>query len=64
MAGVGALAVRAAVQGAFLNVKINATGLKDRETANGLVGEATIIAAEADKREEELLEMVGDKIKC
>ncbi len=63
-AGVGALAVRAAVQGAFLNVKINATGLKDRETANGLVGEATIIAAEADKREEELLEMVGDKIKC
>ena len=63
-AGVGALAVRAAVQGAFLNVKINATGRKDRETANGLVGEATIIAAEADKREEELLEMVGDKIKC
>lgn len=63
-AGVGALAVRAAVQGAFLNVKINAAGLKDRETANGLVGEATIIAAEADKREEELLEMVGDKIKC
>ena len=63
-AGVGALAVRAAVQGAFLNVKINATGLKDRETVNGLVGEATIIAAEADKREEELLEMVGDKIKC
>lgn len=63
-AGVGALAVRAAVQGAFLNVKINASGLKDREKAGDLVGEATILAAEADEREEALLEMVGDKIKC
>lgn len=63
-AGVGALAVRAAVQGAFLNVKINASGLKDREKAGDLVGEATILAAEADEREEALLEMVGDKIEC
>ncbi|MDE6482322.1 MAG: glutamate formimidoyltransferase [Rikenellaceae bacterium] len=62
-AGVGALAVRAAVQGAFLNVKINAAGLKDREKAGDLVGEATILAAETDKREEALLEMVEDKIK-
>ena len=33
-AGVGALAARAAVLGAGLNVKINAGGLKDRETAS------------------------------
>ncbi|WP_455069094.1 glutamate formimidoyltransferase, partial [Prevotella nigrescens] len=39
-AGVGVLAVRAAVLGAGLNVKINASGLKDRETADKLVGEA------------------------
>ena len=35
-AGVGALAARAAVLGAGLNVKINAASLKDRETANSL----------------------------
>ena len=38
-AGVGALAARSAVMGACLNVKINAAGLKDRETADRLVKE-------------------------
>lgn len=61
-AGVGALAARAAVQGAFLNVKINAAGLKDRAKAEALVAEAAEIAAEADKREREILEIVNSKI--
>src|SRR5574344_875591 len=38
-AGVGALAARSAVLGAFLNVKINAAGLKDRAVADELVAQ-------------------------
>lgn len=57
-AGVGALAVRAAVLGAMLNVKINAAGLKDREAADRLVGEANEIAAKAKALEAELMEKV------
>lgn len=62
-AGVGALAARAAVLGACLNVKINAGGLKDREVADKLVGEADALAAEACKLEAEILEIVNAKIK-
>ena len=62
-AGVGALAARAAVLGACLNVKINAGGLKDREIADKLVGEANALAAEACKLEAEILEIVNAKIK-
>ena len=62
-AGVGALAARAAVLGACLNVKINAGGLKDREVADKLVGEANALAAEACRLEAEILEIVNSKIK-
>ena len=33
-AGVGALALRSCIKGAFLNVKINASGLKDKDFVN------------------------------
>lgn len=62
-AGVGALAARAAVLGACLNVKINAAGLKDRAVADKLVGEAEALSAEACKLEAEILEIVNAKIK-
>ena len=61
-AGVGALAARAAVQGAFLNVKINAAGLKDRLVAEELVAEAATIARAADAEEKRILEIVESKI--
>lgn len=61
-AGVGALAARAAVMGAFLNVKINATGLKERETADKLVKEAGDITAKAIEREREILAIVNKQI--
>ena len=61
-AGVGALAARAAVQGAFLNVKINAAGLKDRAKAEALVAEAQKIAEAADAEERRILEIVNGKI--
>lgn len=62
-AGVGALAARAAVMGAWLNVKINAAGLKDREAADRLLARAAEVAAEANRLEAETLEIVNSKIK-
>ncbi|MBE6295368.1 MAG: glutamate formimidoyltransferase [Bacteroidales bacterium] len=61
-AGVGALAARSAVMGACLNVKINAAGLKDRETADRLVKEAEEIQALAQQAEKEILAVVESKI--
>lgn len=61
-AGVGALAARSAVLGAELNVKINAAGLKDRDVADRLVGEAAGIAAKAVQEEKEILDIVNSKI--
>ncbi|MBO7257235.1 MAG: glutamate formimidoyltransferase [Bacteroidales bacterium] len=61
-AGVGALAARSAVLGAFLNVKINAAGLKDRELAEKLIQEATIIAEKAVALEQEIIAKVNEKI--
>ena len=61
-AGVGALAARSAVLGAMLNVRINAAGLKDRETAEKLLDEADAIAAEAIQAEKDILVTVNEKI--
>ncbi len=62
-AGVGALAARAAVLGAGLNVKINASSLKDKAQAEALVSEADRLMAEADKTEREIMEIVEKIIK-
>lgn len=61
-AGVGALAARSAVLGAQLNVKINASGLKDKAMAEKLVAEADRIAAQAQKMETEILAIVNSKM--
>ncbi|MFG6425881.1 glutamate formimidoyltransferase [Lepagella muris] len=58
-AGVGALAARSAVLGAQLNVRINAAGLKDRDTADKILTEAAEIAASAIAREQEILAIVN-----
>ncbi|KGN71257.1 glutamate formimidoyltransferase [Porphyromonas sp. COT-239 OH1446] len=61
-AGVGVLAARAAVLGAGLNVKINASGLKDRETADKLVAEANELIAKANEEEAAILKIVESKL--
>ena len=62
-AGVGALAARAAVLGAGMNVKINASSLTDREKAEALIAEANAIIAEANAAETKITEIVEEKIK-
>ncbi len=61
-AGVGALAARSAVLGAFLNVRINAKGLKNRDLADRLLAEAAQVAADAEVAEREVLDIVNAKI--
>ncbi|MDE6299443.1 MAG: glutamate formimidoyltransferase, partial [Muribaculaceae bacterium] len=61
-AGVGALAARAAVLGAQLNVRINAAGLKDRAKAEELLAEADKIATSAKQRETQILDIVNEVI--
>jgi len=54
-AAVGALAVRSCIRGAFLNVKINASGLADREFAADLIGKGEIIDKDSAELENEIL---------
>ncbi len=61
-AGVGTLAARAGVRGAFLNVKINASGLKDRAKAEELIARGAEIEAKAAEQEKEILAIVESKI--
>ena len=61
-AGVGVLAARAAVLGAGLNVKINASGLKDKEKAERLVAEANELIAKANGAEAEIMKIVEAKL--
>ena len=61
-AGVGALCVRAAVHGAFLNVKINTSGLKDKKYVTTVLKKGKIMIQKADKLEKEILKIVNSKI--
>ncbi len=61
-AGVGALCARAAVIGAYLNVKINASGLEDKAYAENKIAEAKKMVEEAKVKEIELLKRVEEVI--
>lgn len=61
-AGVGALAARAAVIGAGMNVKINASSLKDRQKAEALIAEANAIIEKANAEEKEITATVEKMI--
>jgi glutamate formiminotransferase/formiminotetrahydrofolate cyclodeaminase len=61
-AGVAALCARTAVLGAFMNVKINASGYKDKAyTANVLV-KGEVLERQAIALEKEVIELVNSKI--
>ena len=61
-AGVAALAARAACRGAELNVRINASGLKDKAPAEPLIARAAEILREAEALEAQVLEAVNGHI--
>jgi glutamate formiminotransferase/formiminotetrahydrofolate cyclodeaminase len=57
-AGVGVLCAKAAVIGAYLNVRINAAGLEDKNFADEVVGKAKEFVEQAKVKETELLHRV------
>ena len=60
--GVGALALRACVKGAFLNVKINASGLKDKEFVKMVIAKGTEIESKTEAAEKGILKLINEKI--
>jgi glutamate formiminotransferase/formiminotetrahydrofolate cyclodeaminase len=61
-AGVGALCARAAVMGAFMNVRINAAGYDDKDYVNKILTKGSEIENLTIKAEAEILRIVDDKI--
>ena len=63
-AGVAALAVRSGVMGAWLNVKVNTTGLTDELYKTDILKKSENIADEVKQAELEILGMVESKIEA
>jgi glutamate formiminotransferase/formiminotetrahydrofolate cyclodeaminase len=61
-AGVGALALRSCIKGAFLNVKINAKGLNDKAFAADIISKAAVIEAKAVEEEISILKLVDSRL--
>ena len=61
-AGVGVICARTAVIGAFLNVKVNASGLNDKAFVKDILDKGAIIEAQTIAKEAELLALVNAKI--
>ena len=61
-AGVAALCARSAVLGAFMNVKINAAGYKDKSFTDAVIAEGSKIEQEAITLEHEIIGIVNGKI--
>lgn len=62
-AGVGALCARTALQGAFLNVKINAAGYTDKTYTTTLLAQGQTLETEALEIEKAVMELVEEKIR-
>ncbi|MBN2560887.1 MAG: glutamate formimidoyltransferase [Phycisphaerae bacterium] len=61
-AGVGALAARSAVMGAYLNVKINAGDVQDKKWIEDILTRGREIQEKAVAKEREILEIVNSKM--
>jgi len=61
-AGVAALCARSAVLGAFMNVKINASGYKDKAFTDAIIAEGNEMEKKAIELEAEIIELVNLKI--
>lgn len=61
-AGVGALCARAAVMGAFMNVRVNAAGYTDKEFTNSIISRGLEIENDTIALEAEILKLVDEKI--
>jgi glutamate formiminotransferase/formiminotetrahydrofolate cyclodeaminase len=62
-AGVGSLCARAAVKGAYLNVKINAKDLAENPVVKPILEQAEKMNLQADEKEKEVWTVVLSKMK-
>ncbi len=61
-AGVGALCARAAVMGAFMNVRINAKDYEDRNYVDDILSRGKLLEEKTIREEQEILAIVNEKI--
>lgn len=61
-AGVGALCARSAVMGAFMNVRINASGYSDKTYVDAVISRGKAIESKSIELEAEILKIVNEKI--
>ena len=61
-AGVGSLCARSAVMGAFMNVRINASGYDDKAYVTDIIAKGKDIETKTISLETEILKIVNDKI--
>jgi glutamate formiminotransferase / formiminotetrahydrofolate cyclodeaminase len=61
-AGVGALALRACIKGAYLNVKINSSDLEDKDFVKEVLIKGCDIDSKAKMEEEAIMKMVEEKL--
>jgi glutamate formiminotransferase / formiminotetrahydrofolate cyclodeaminase len=61
-AGVGALALRSCIKGAFLNVKINASGLNDKEFVSSIFAQGNDLERKAESAEEFILKKINSNM--
>ncbi len=62
-AGVGALALRSCIRGAFLNIKVNASGLNDKEYVKEIISKGEDLEGKALMEEEAVLSLIEAAIK-
>jgi len=61
-AGVGALCVRSAVMGAYLNVRINSASFNDKSYVEEVTKKGSTLQDYVAKMEQEILQRVDEKI--
>jgi glutamate formiminotransferase/formiminotetrahydrofolate cyclodeaminase len=61
-AAVGALALRTCIRGAYLNVRINASGLKDKVFADEIIEKGRLIDSQSLKMENEIIALLEGKL--
>jgi len=61
-AGVGAVAIRSCIMGAWLNVRINAAGIINRDPVKDILAEAEKLVSSSGEKEKQILGIVQGKI--
>jgi glutamate formiminotransferase/formiminotetrahydrofolate cyclodeaminase len=61
-AGVGALAIRSCIRGAFLNVRINASGLSDKVFVTEVIAKGAEIETLAMAAEDQVIKTINQRI--